>query len=72
MAFGRTSSQCSRSTARLHAIDAILEDEGELPCNIKFIIEGEEETGQRGYGPTELDAIEDLLALYGDDEGDQS
>jgi acetylornithine deacetylase/succinyl-diaminopimelate desuccinylase-like protein len=30
--------------ARLHAIDSILETEGELPCNIKFIIEGEEET----------------------------
>jgi acetylornithine deacetylase/succinyl-diaminopimelate desuccinylase-like protein len=30
--------------SRLHAIDAILETEGELPCNIKFIIEGEEET----------------------------
>ena len=31
-------------TSRLHAIDAILAEEGELPCNIKFIIEGEEET----------------------------
>ncbi|MFH2102982.1 MAG: M20/M25/M40 family metallo-hydrolase [Chloroflexota bacterium] len=31
-------------TARLHAIDAILENLGELPCNIKFVIEGEEET----------------------------
>jgi acetylornithine deacetylase/succinyl-diaminopimelate desuccinylase-like protein len=31
-------------TARLHAIDSILETEGDLPCNIKFIIEGEEET----------------------------
>jgi acetylornithine deacetylase/succinyl-diaminopimelate desuccinylase-like protein len=30
--------------SRLHAIDAILDSEGELPCNIKFIIEGEEET----------------------------
>jgi acetylornithine deacetylase/succinyl-diaminopimelate desuccinylase-like protein len=30
-------------TSRLHAIDAILASEGELPCNIKFIIEGEEE-----------------------------
>jgi acetylornithine deacetylase/succinyl-diaminopimelate desuccinylase-like protein len=29
--------------ARLHAIDAILSSQGELPCNIKFIIEGEEE-----------------------------
>ena len=32
-------------TSRLFAIDSILENEGELPCNIKFIIEGEEETG---------------------------
>lgn len=30
--------------SRLHAIDALLETEGELPCTIKFIIEGEEET----------------------------
>lgn len=31
-------------TSRLHAIDALLAVDGELPCNIKFIIEGEEET----------------------------
>ncbi len=30
--------------SRLFAIDSILDTEGELPCNIKFIIEGEEET----------------------------
>lgn len=29
--------------ARLFAIDSILDQEGELPCRIKFIIEGEEE-----------------------------
>jgi acetylornithine deacetylase/succinyl-diaminopimelate desuccinylase-like protein len=43
--YGRgVSDDKSHLTARLHAIDAILDDEGELPCNIKFIIEGEEET----------------------------
>jgi acetylornithine deacetylase/succinyl-diaminopimelate desuccinylase-like protein len=30
--------------SRLFAIDSLLDAEGELPCNIKFIIEGEEET----------------------------
>lgn len=30
---------------RLHAIDAILATEDELPCNVKFIVEGEEEIG---------------------------
>jgi acetylornithine deacetylase/succinyl-diaminopimelate desuccinylase-like protein len=31
--------------SRLHSIDAILDQDGELPCNIKFILEGEEEIG---------------------------
>ncbi len=30
--------------SRLFAMDALLASDGELPCNIKFIIEGEEET----------------------------
>jgi acetylornithine deacetylase/succinyl-diaminopimelate desuccinylase-like protein len=30
--------------SRLHAIDSILAVEGELPCTVKFVIEGEEET----------------------------
>ncbi|NOT03295.1 MAG: M20/M25/M40 family metallo-hydrolase [Anaerolineales bacterium] len=43
--YGRgVSDDKSHLTARLFAIDAILDTDGELPCNIKFIIEGEEET----------------------------
>ena len=43
--YGRgVSDDKSHLTARLFALDAILDSEGELPCNVKFIIEGEEET----------------------------
>lgn len=38
-------------TSRLFAIDAILASEGELPCNIKFFIEGEEETSSANVPP---------------------
>ena len=31
--------------ARLHAIDALLAANGELPCRVKFVVEGEEEVG---------------------------
>jgi acetylornithine deacetylase/succinyl-diaminopimelate desuccinylase-like protein len=31
-------------TSRLLALDALLAEDGELPCRVKFIIEGEEET----------------------------
>ncbi len=35
--------------SRFFAIDAILANEGELPCTVKFIIEGEEETSSTHF-----------------------
>ena len=35
----------SHIASRLAALDAVMAVEGELPCNIKFVIEGEEEIG---------------------------
>ncbi|MFQ5941932.1 MAG: M20/M25/M40 family metallo-hydrolase [Anaerolineales bacterium] len=46
---------------RLAAIDAFLEIEGELPCNVKFIIEGEEETGSV-HLPAFIQEHKELLA----------
>lgn len=36
---------------RLHAIDAVLDSEGELPCHVKFVVEGEEEIGSVNLEP---------------------
>jgi len=48
-------------TSRLFAIDALLDADGELPCKIKFIIEGEEETGSL-HLPDFIAKHQDLLA----------
>ena len=45
---------------RLAAIDAFLEVDGELPCNVKFVIEGEEETASTHLHEFILDHL-DLL-----------
>jgi acetylornithine deacetylase/succinyl-diaminopimelate desuccinylase-like protein len=43
--FGRgVSDDKGHIAARLHAIDALLAENGDIPCSVKFIIEGEEET----------------------------
>lgn len=36
--------------SRLAAIEGFLEVNGELPCNVKFVVEGEEETGSPHFG----------------------
>src|SRR5205085_4231195 len=44
--FGRgVSDDKGHLVSRLHAIDALLDQLGELPCRIKFVVEGEEEVG---------------------------
>ena len=48
-------------TSRLFAIDALLAEEGALPCNIKFVIEGEEEIGSV-HLPEFIDKNQELLA----------
>src|SRR4030066_806863 len=49
-------------TSRLFAIDAILDMDGELPCNIKFVIEGEEEISSIHLKDFILSHIEKLKA----------
>ncbi|HEX8991792.1 MAG TPA: M20/M25/M40 family metallo-hydrolase, partial [Anaerolineales bacterium] len=48
--------------SRLHAIDSLLAHDGELPCNIKFIIEGEEETSSTHLYEFVIDNQERLKA----------
>ena len=61
--YGRgVSDDKSHLTARLFAIDALLAEEGELPCNIKFIIEGEEETASEHWHAFVTDNLEKLKA----------
>ncbi len=48
--------------SRLFALDAILESDGELPCTIKFVIEGEEETSSANVPPFVIANKEKLSA----------
>jgi acetylornithine deacetylase/succinyl-diaminopimelate desuccinylase-like protein len=47
---------------RLFAIDALLAGDSELPCNIKFVVEGEEETGSNHMPDFVKDNAEKLAA----------
>jgi acetylornithine deacetylase/succinyl-diaminopimelate desuccinylase-like protein len=52
MLFGRgVSDDKGHLVSRLFAIDAILDVDGELPCNVKFAVEGEEEAGSVSLEP---------------------
>lgn len=60
--FGRgVSDDKGHIVSRLFALDALLQANGELPCNIKFVIEGEEETASVHLHQFVLDN-KDLLA----------
>jgi acetylornithine deacetylase/succinyl-diaminopimelate desuccinylase-like protein len=48
--------------SRLFAIDALLEQYGELPCNVKFVIEGEEEVSSVHLGKFVRDNNQKLRA----------
>jgi acetylornithine deacetylase/succinyl-diaminopimelate desuccinylase-like protein len=63
MLFGRgVSDDKGHLVSRLFAIDAILDRDGELPCNIKFAVEGEEEAGSVSLEPFVRDNRERLAA----------
>lgn len=47
--------------SRIHAVEAILETTGELPVNVKFLVEGEEEIGSPNLGAF-VSSHKDLLA----------
>lgn len=49
-------------TSRLFAIDAILAEDGDLPCNIKFVVEGEEEVSSIHLKEFVLNHLEKLKA----------
>lgn len=63
--FGRgISDDKGHFTSRLLAIDALLHENEELPCNIKFILEGEEEIGSV-HLPEFIKNHQDLLSADG-------
>jgi len=49
-------------THRLLAIDALLARDGELPCNVKFLVEGEEEVGSTHIEPVLRDNAQKFAA----------
>jgi acetylornithine deacetylase/succinyl-diaminopimelate desuccinylase-like protein len=52
MLFGRGSSDMKgQALATFHAIEALMKGGGELPVNVKFLLEGEEEIGSKNLEP---------------------
>jgi len=48
--------------SRLFALDALLAEDGELPCGVKFLIEGEEEISSPHLGPVIRENLEKFAA----------
>jgi acetylornithine deacetylase/succinyl-diaminopimelate desuccinylase-like protein len=48
--------------SRLFALDALLAEDGELPCGVKFLVEGEEEISSPNLGPVIRANIEKFAA----------
>lgn len=63
-AFGRGANDNKGNiTNRLLAIDALLAEDGQLPCTVKFVIEGEEETTSVNFGKF-VQSHKDLLQAH--------
>lgn len=61
--YGRGSSDNKGNIVnRLYALDALLDDLGELPCTIKFLIEGEEEVSSKNLETFVYAHKEELIA----------
>jgi acetylornithine deacetylase/succinyl-diaminopimelate desuccinylase-like protein len=48
--------------SRLFALDALLAEDGELPCGVKFLVEGEEEISSPNLGPIILGNLSKFAA----------
>lgn len=63
--FGRgASDDKGELVARIQAVEALLKTDGDVPCSVKFVIEGEEETGSANLARY-MGEFEDLFSCDG-------